>query len=356
MRRTSPLIVGGGPAGSAAAITLAQNGVRAELVERTTQPHDPVCGGFLGWDAIRTLERVGIDPWAIGARAISHVRIIAGKAQAEAPLPHRAAGLSRRTLDIALLGEAARLGVSVRRGVTVRRIDETGVRFADGASCNPESLFLATGKYELRGAQRGAGGRARVGLRTTLPADPDLDGWIELHLLDGGYAGLLTQDDGRINLCLSVAERWLAGAGGSPDRLLTRLADEAPRLAERLSGETGAWSAIAAVPYGWRARGTISGRFRIGDQAAVIASLAGDGIAIALASGRAASLAWLEGGSGAATGFQRHFARRAAVPIRAGEALRALAERPSLARRLVPLLAAIPGSYGIAALLTRIEP
>ncbi|WP_420138605.1 NAD(P)/FAD-dependent oxidoreductase [Sphingomonas sp.] len=354
MRRTPPLIVGGGPAGAAAAITLARAGVCATVLERTTEAHDPVCGGFLGWDAIAALKRLGIDAQALGAKPITHVRVIAGKRQAEALLPHPAAGLSRRTLDMTLLAEAAKLGVDVRRGVTVRRMEDGQIHLADGAVLQPESLFLATGKHELRGAARGSGKRERVGLRATVPAQPDLAGWIELHLLDGGYAGLLVQDDGQANLCLSIASTRLAAAGGSPERLIAMLATEAPHLAARLSRTATHWSAIAAVPYGWRTRDTVAGRFRVGDQAAVIASLAGDGIAIALSSGIAAADAWIDGGPEAAPAFQRRFARRAAWPIGAAETLRHASERPALAAPLLSLVATLPGSLGLAARITRI--
>ncbi|HEX8513535.1 MAG TPA: FAD-dependent monooxygenase, partial [Allosphingosinicella sp.] len=76
MRRTAALIVGGGPAGSAAAIALARAGVEAELVERTEGPHDTVCGGFLGWDSLAALDRLGLDPAALGARPIRRLRLI----------------------------------------------------------------------------------------------------------------------------------------------------------------------------------------------------------------------------------------------------------------------------------------
>ncbi|WP_442679518.1 NAD(P)/FAD-dependent oxidoreductase [Sphingomonas sp. ASY06-1R] len=354
MRRTPPLIVGGGPAGTAAAITLARAGVAATVLERTTQAHDPVCGGFMGWDAIGALRSIGVDPLRLGARPITHVRVVAGKRQVEAPLPHPAAGLSRRTLDVALLAEADRLGVDVRRGVNVRRAEAGEVHLADGTVLTPESLFLATGKHELRGVARGSGKRARVGLRAAIPAQPDLAGWIELHLLDGGYAGLLVQDDGQANLCLSISSARLAAADGSPDRLIEMLGEEAPLLAARMSTTATSWSAIAAVPYGWRTREAVPGRFRIGDQAAVIASLAGDGIAIALTSGIAAASAWIEGGPDAAPAFQRRFARRSAWPIGAAETLRHASERPALAGPLLSLVGTMPGSLGVAARLTRI--
>ena len=356
MRRTAPLIVGGGPAGAAAAITLARGEACADLIERTSGAHDSVCGGFLGWDAIAALEALGLDPWALGARPITHVRIVAGKMLAEARLPRRAAGLSRRTLDAALLAEAARVGTHVSRGVSARRIERGAVHLADGTILTPESLFLATGKHELRGIQRGAGRRARVGLRAAIPARPDLAGWIELHLLADGYAGLLVQDDGQANLCLSIASERLVAAGGSPDALIASLAHEAPDLVDRVPAMPLCWSAIAAVPYGWRTGDTSRGQFRVGDQAAVIASLAGDGIAIALASGRAAAESWLAGGPGAAPAFQRGFNRRSTFPIIVAESLRHAAERPALARPLLALLGALPGSLGLAARLTRIGP
>jgi 2-polyprenyl-6-methoxyphenol hydroxylase-like FAD-dependent oxidoreductase len=67
MRRTAALIIGGGPAGCAAALTLMRGGVRAELIERTAGEHDVVCGGFIGWDALRSSSSSGsMSPrWAL---------------------------------------------------------------------------------------------------------------------------------------------------------------------------------------------------------------------------------------------------------------------------------------------------
>jgi len=353
VRRTDPLIVGGGPAGSAAAIALAQAGARPLLIERSTGPRDVVCGAFLGWDALAALQTLGVDPWALGARAIRHVRIVAGRHVIERRLPAVAAGLSRRTLDQALLERAAGLGAEIQRGVAVRRIEGEAISMSDGTSVAAESLFLATGKYALRGSPReNMPARTSLGLRSTLAVCPDLEGWIELHLLDGGYAGLLLQEDDQTNLAVSIAADRLADAGGSPETLIERLAAEAPLLAARLTGPTD-WSAVAAVPYGWRVRDTSAGRFRIGDQAAVIASVVGDGIAIALASGRAAAGAWTKGGAAAAPAFQRAFAARARRPLLLAELARAAAERPRLAAAILPVLR-MPGLVAAVGRLTRI--
>ena len=363
MRRTPVLIVGGGPAGSAAAITLARGGLTPELVERTSGPHDIVCGGFLGWDALAALRQLGIDMAALGARPITRLRIVSGAHVVDAELPHRAAGLSRRTLDTAMLAAAAAAGTNVMRGRSARAGDPEaiGVRFDDGEEVACEALFLATGKHELRGVARPIEGRREApaaGLRASLPAsaarERSLAGFIELHLFDGGYAGLLLQEDGTANLCISVARGRLAAAGG-PLPLVAEIVAEAPLLGKRIGADLpAAWEAVAGVPYGWRAERTQPGLFRIGDQGAVIASLAGDGIAMALTSGVGAAKTMLSGGADAAPGWQQHFHRLSARPIKVAEALRHGAERGDARNALMTLLKLMPGLAAFGARLTRI--
>jgi menaquinone-9 beta-reductase len=354
VRRSAALIVGGGPAGASAAIALARGGAMPVVIERSPGERDLVCGGFLGWDALAALNKLGLDPAALGARPIHKVRLAAKGRTVEAALPRAAAGLSRRRLDAALLHLAEEAGAAVLRGRSARALDGDAVRLDDGSEMAADALILATGKHELRGAARPVGGRKlSAGLRAALPATPALAaalaGTVELHLYDGGYAGLLLQEDGTANLCLSVAqERMAAGR----EALLAELLAEAPLLAERIGGRLPEqWEAIASVPYGWRARETAPGCYRVGDQAAVIASLAGDGIAVALASGAAAARACLNGER--AEAYQSAFARRARRPIAIAEMLRHLAEH-RIERGLMLGLARVPGVAKAAARLTRI--
>jgi menaquinone-9 beta-reductase len=354
VRRTAALIVGGGPAGSAAAISLARGGAMPVVVERSAGEHDLVCGGFLGWDALAALRRLGLDPATLGARPIRRLRLVSGARTIEAELPRAAAGLSRRRLDAALLRLAEEAGAEVLRGRTARTLEGNCLRLDDGEEMAADALFIATGKHELRGVAREIGGRqVSVGLRAAFAPSPALaealSGTIELHLYDGGYAGLLLQEDGAVNLCLTVTRDRMTG---KPEALLAALIEEAPLLGERLETVPSEWEAVAGVPYGWQAQSTAPGCYRVGDQAAVIASLAGDGIAIALASGAAAAHACLAGQD--APAYQRAFARRSARPIRIAEALRHLAAKPRR-RRLMMALAAMPGLAKAAARLTRID-
>ena len=360
MRRTTALIIGGGPAGAAAAIMLARGGIATELFERTQEAHDVVCGGFLGWDSLGALDRLGVDAFALGARPISRLRLVSGTHQVDVNLPKRAAGLSRSRLDEALLLASEAAGATVTRGKSVRAADAAtlNVRLEDGEEIAAHALFLATGKHELRGLGRPAKwtGRGAVGMRTALPASSAsdaLDGVIELHLFDGGYAGLLLQEDGKTNLCVSVSKDRFSRAE-SMAALIAEVATEAPLLDARMSKVgAAAWQAIAGVPYGWRAEETPRGLFRLGDQGAVISSLAGDGVAIALTSGIEAASAFLRDGPAGAGAFQAALARKARFPLSIVDLLRYFVERRSM-RPALMYLASIRGLASIAAKLTRI--
>ncbi|WP_129586189.1 FAD-dependent monooxygenase [Sphingomonas montana] len=351
----TPLIAGGGPAGAAAAILLARGGASPRLLERSTEPHDVVCGAFLGWDALASLRVLGIDPAALGAHPITRVRVIAGGRIVETALPHPAAGLSRRILDEALLAAAATARTRIDRGITIRDATGTTLRLRDGDTATGDALFLATGKHDLRGLARPRPLAPSIGFRTALPVSPKLTatltGMIELHAFDGGYAGILLQEDGRANFCLSASADRI-GPGGV-DALLAEIARDAPLLADRAATARD-WVAIAGVPYGWRTGKTEPNLFRLGDQAAVIASLAGDGVAIALASGASAARAYLRTGPAGAQAWQRDFAARSRRPLLVASTIRHMAEHSRWRGPMTGLLAALPGIARIAARATRI--
>ncbi|WP_052134340.1 NAD(P)/FAD-dependent oxidoreductase [Sphingomonas sp. 37zxx] len=353
----APLIIGAGLAGCAAAITLARSGTPPLILERSAETGDAICGGFLSWRSLDALERLGIDRSALGAADVSQVRLFAGKHTATAALPHTAKGVSRRHLDTLMQARAVTAGATLDRGVAVRAFDGGKLRLADGGELKPATLFLATGKHDLRGLARDTPSLAdpTIGLRTRIPAAPGLArlvrGAIELHLFDRGYVGMMLQEDGSANLCLAV-RRSRMRAEGDPAALLAAIGHEIPALGDRLAYGSGAIDAIANVPYGWRALAAPLAAWRLGDQAAVIPSLAGEGMGIALASGIAAANAWVAGAS--ADTFQRGLAAQTRAPVARARMLRDLAEHRAGARLLLAATAAIPGAAGLAATLTRI--
>ena len=244
-----------------------------------------------------------------------------------------------------MLDAAIRAGAAVEDGVTVREIDGLAARTADGATIAADALFLASGKHDIRGLARppeARGDDPTLGLRMRLRRRPARPRWsadsIELHLFDRGYAGLALQEDGSANLCLAVHRSRLHEAG-SPRALIDMLARESPMLADRLAGSDTDLpiDAIANVPYGWRQRSGVAGLFRLGDQAGVIPSLAGEGMGIAIASGIAAAAAYRDEGAAGAAAWQRRFARQLARPIAVAGVVRRIVEHPRAAL-LMPAL------------------
>lgn len=294
---TGTVIVGGGPAGCAAVIALARAGARPLLLERDPVATEKVCGEFLAEDAARLLARLGLDLPGLGAVPIRRALLGAGRHATEMALPFAAWGLPRATLDAALLEAAVAAGAELRRGVAVAAAERVGegwkLRLASGESLSAPRLVLATGKHELRGLKRQAGGGALGVKLPLLGAGPDSA--IALLTCPGGYAGLQPRPGGGANLCAALDPRvaGVAAAARSAGAFLDHVAGGSALAARLLAGLRPALPrplAVAGVPYGFLHRGSGAGEpFRIGDQAAVVPSFCGDGVAMALGSGIAAA-------------------------------------------------------------------
>ena len=355
-------VAGGGAAGAMAALLLARAGRRPLLIERETAAHDKVCGEFLSHEVGTALQRAGLNPETLGAAPIRAVRVAYRRQVADSSLPFLAHGLSRRVLDEALLHHAAAAGTEVVRGQVIRELDADGQLVFDGGTVRPSVLFLATGKHDLRGARRmpERSPEPLVGFKSHLTLTPAnrlaLRGVVEVVIFRGGYAGLQMIERDRANLCLLVRQERLAEAGGTWPGLLEALCRESPHLAARLRGADALFDrplTVARVPYGFLHRpgpGDSPGLFRLGDQAAVIPSFSGDGVAIALHTAARATAAFLAGQSPALY----HAALRRELGGQMARASRLYAT----ARRAPALVVAAgrlwPGLLQRAALATRI--
>ncbi len=351
------LIAGGGVAGAAAACLL---GPGAVLIERETAAHDKICGEFLSWEAQDYAARLGLDLQGLGGAEITRVRLVHGSRVAAAALPFRALGLSRRVLDAALLERAEALGATVLRGHAVRSFADGALHVEGQGWMRAPSVFLATGKHDLRGLRRDAApGDALVGLKMYLRLDPvqhaALAGHIEVLLFRGGYAGLQLVEGGRANLCLLLDRVRFEAAGRSWDGVAALLGAECPHLAARLRGATALLDrplSIFRVPYGFvHAPGPADdpGVFRLGDQMGVIPSFCGDGVSIALHSAFAAVAA-----RGDARAYHARMRAEAGRPIRLASRLYWLGQQ---APGLVAMAAqGWPGALRWIARLTRLSP
>jgi len=293
------VVVGGGLAGGAAAALLASDGRRPLVLEREPGPRHKICGEFLSGEAQAHLAALGLDLAPLGGVPIDRVRLASGRRLVESPLPFTALGLTRLALDEALLRHAERLGAKIERGVAARAVLPGRVETA-GGDIEAPVVLLASGKHDVRGARRETAGTIggligfKTHLRLTAAEAGRLSGCVELVLFDGGYAGLQMVEGGLANLCLLVRDDRFEAVGRTWPALLAALSCE-PHLARRLDRAECVFEkpvAIYDAPYGFLHRaapGDPPGLFRLGDQAAVIPSFSGDGMAIALHSGRLAA-------------------------------------------------------------------
>lgn len=355
----APVVLGAGPAGCAAAIMLARGGAEPTLIDRDEKVGDALCGGFMSWRTAATTKSLGIDLAQLGAQRVTKLRLFAGQFLAENPLPEPAYGLSRHAFDTALRRTAIAAGAKLEID-TIRAL-APGCASGESRDYRSDSLFLASGKHDLRGETRPRrASDPALGLRLRIAPDPRLTALIgesiELHLFAGGYAGIVLQEDGSANICLALRKSLLARAGNDPAQLLAMLAGESAAFAARLEFAPAKprIDTIAAVPYGWIAQRTAPGLFRLGDQAAVIPSLAGEGMSIAIASGIAAAQAWLQGGGAAAPAYQQAFARRARRPVRVAQAIWNLGERNLGGRALTQIAHNVAPAARLAMRLSRI--
>ena len=358
------LILGGGVAGCAASIALARNGRGVRLIEREPEPRHKVCGEFLSGEALEDLHALGIDVASLGAVPIDYVRLAAARRAAEAPLPFPAASLTRKALDTALIAEAIAAGVRVERGRSVQLLSRTTsniwqATLDDGTICEAPTVFLATGKHDLRGHARPKDPDRWVAFKTYFrlaPAQADeLARASELMLYLGGYGGIQPVQGGIANLCCVVQQRHLARLSFRWENFLAKMQQDCPHLAMRLAGAEPLLDkpiAITHIPYGYVRRTSENGLYCIGDQAAVIPSFTGDGISIALHTARCAVAAYLA--SEPAPLFQARL-RSALLPQMRLAEFAADGLNNSLARAVLPFCLSVwPGVMRVTAKLTRV--
>jgi flavin-dependent dehydrogenase len=364
-RRAQVLVVGGGIAGAALASRLARSRRNVLLVERRAGPHDKVCGEFISGEAALLLHDFNIDLEALGAVRIKAVRLCARDHAVAVPLPFPAFSLSRRVLDEALLARASACGVEVWRGAAVQALHrdaEGWVAALDrGENIVAGDVFLANGKHDLRGWKRPPGRQNdllafKQHWRPSPAQARALDGCVELFLFPGGYAGLAPVEGGLVNLCLVVRQRQFKKFDSRWDVLLDALRAAVPALRERLAAATPSGDrplAIASIPYGFvhrRSEGPCP--WRLGDQAAVIPSFAGEGISIALHSAQLAAETFLADGDSAR--YQARLAADLAVRIRRATLISRLLVHPAGQSVAMTATQLMPDLIGAVARHTRI--
>lgn len=324
--RTDVLVVGGGPAGAAAAARSASLGLDTVVVDKATFPRDKHCGDGLTTGALRLLEEMGLNPADVPSwQVVSDIQLYGPTGRATPlelpPGPGYYAAVAKRAdLDAAVLDLATAAGACVLQGTTCTAV----VEHDDRISADLGSTGAIEARYVIAADGAWSPVRKMLGLnRAGYRGD-----WHAFRQYFTGVTGPAAH-----SLCVSFEPEILPGYSWSfplPDRGANvgfgirrdpsmRVQDMAslwPRLLERATlrsalgpdarpeGTHRAWPIPASID-----EAVLTGRrtLFVGDAAAACDPMTGEGIAQALMTGRLAADALAHAGPAASQQARAHY-------------------------------------------------
>jgi geranylgeranyl reductase family protein len=352
------LVVGAGPAGTAAAAVLGRQGHRVLVIDKATFPRDKCCGDGLTALALRELESLGLDPGHVESWRVVDDVIVRSPSGRERrySLPdgpgHHAAVARRLELDAALVDLARDSGAKVEEGVALVDVTTTDAEVraeVEGVgTVTAQHLVAADGMWSpTRKAlglsidgYRGEWHAFRQYYENVSPrAGNELIVWFEEDLLPG-YAWSFPLAGGRANIGFGIQRGGHHRVGDMKDLwpdLLSR-----PHIREVLGPDARPEAPHKAWPIPARVgRVPLVGPHTmfVGDAAAVTDPMTGEGIGQALLTGRLAAEAVLAGGDAPAT-YEHEVRRELVADDRMARALIPLLARPWIARGALRLTGA----------------
>jgi flavin-dependent dehydrogenase len=342
-------VIGGGPAGIATAITAARLGARVVLFEARDFPRHKVCGEFVSGEALGFLAdllkevsdgRLLLD----SAPRMDHTRLFLGKYSIEAPISPAARSITRYDLDAQLWHAAQAAGVAACANCEVSAIAGDGP-FQLAASSGPfnaTAVIVAAGRWsQLTPDRILPPGPRWIGVKGHF-REPNASRTTDLYFFQRGYCGVQPVASDVVNACAMVRSDCAT--------TLEESLRSHPKLAERAAGWTPVTQPVSTAPLVYRdiqpVRGCV---LYAGDAAAFIDPFVGDGISIALRSGRLAAecvCRFLTGNisrSESVAAYQRAYTHQFAPLFATSSRVRSLLSLPGASRAAAFQLLRLPG-------------
>ena len=254
------VILGGGPAGSSAALAALRRGALPTIVERSRFPRHKVCGEFLSPEMEPALEKLGLlDEFrAVGPARVRRMVLQLGSRRVASRLPEPAFGLSRWALDELLYRSA------IARG-------------AEPSQTTPGPVTItATGR--TASAVRG---RRLFGFKAHFTGP--VDDAVELFFFGRCYVGLNCVENNVTNVCGIAPEDVLRASSFDIDGLL----DASPSLRERIVPlqRSMEWLHVGPLVFGNRLRSRQGTDYAAGDALSFVDPFTGTGLTAAVLTG-----------------------------------------------------------------------
>jgi geranylgeranyl reductase family protein len=337
------VVVGAGPAGSAAAAWAARSGRDVLVIDAAQFPRDKACGDGLTPRAVAELERLGMGGWLDTQLRHHGLRMSGFGADVEVPwpgpsFPATGSAVPRTELDDRIRSVAADDGAKMLLGVKAVGVshDSRGrvdaVQLGDGSTIGCTDLIVADGARSTLGRALGRtwhretvyGVAIRAYIASPRADEPWITSHLELRSPEGavlpGYGWIFPLGNGEVNIGVGA----LATAKRPADAALRPLLNHYTQLRRDEWGFTGEPRAAlsALLPMGGAVSGVAGPNWMlIGDAAACVNPLNGEGIDYGLETGRlAAELLGSDGVSGYSAAWpavlQEHYARGFSVARR----------------------------------------
>jgi geranylgeranyl reductase family protein len=346
------LVVGAGPAGIATAITASERGLDVVVVDAATFPRDKTCGDGLTAGALRLIERLGLPRAALGPstyESVAEAMLLSPSGRrVSLPMPtdgEHAGVVPRLLLDAALVDLARARGIEVHEATTVDALTPVahGVRVTTTTETEHIARFVVAADGHFSSVRRAWQPSAGPALGEWHAARQYFSGvhdrrlWVafEQDLLPG-YFWVFPLPGGRANVGFGVLRD---GRKGHELKALWADLLQRPVLLDILGPDAVAEDRLRAwpIPTRYDPASLADGRVLfVGDAAAVVDPMTGEGIAQAIETGMLAAAAIADGDplDPGSTGdrYRRTVARSLGTDLRFAAALQRLLARPQAAR------------------------
>jgi menaquinone-9 beta-reductase len=274
LNSTDVFVIGGGPAGLAAAIAARQQGFRVLAADGAEPAIDKACGEALMPDAVTALERLGVVVPALDVFPLRGVRFLSAAVYAEAEFPAGVCALSvRRTaLHRAMTERAQALGVELLWHTAVTGIAGDEVRLGDRV-VRTRWIIGADGVNSRVRRWANLDKHSQTSPRYAFRRHYRISPWTDrMEVYWGKHSQAYATGVNSDQVCIAVASH-------DPAQRLDESLSEFPELCERLRGaeitsmQRGAVSANRRLKRIWRRNVAL-----IGDASGTVDAITGEGL------------------------------------------------------------------------------
>jgi len=332
--KTDVLVVGGGPAGLAAAIAARVKGFDVTVVDGAHPPIDKACGEGLMPDSFDALHRLGIRLDTEQSFAFRGIRFLGEGASVEANFPSGfGIGMRRPCLHQALIDRANEAGVSLLWGSRAVGLTAGGVSL-DGLSIQCRWVVGADGQNSRIRRWAGLNGARhdsfRFGFRRHYRTPPWTD-YMEIYWGSGSQMYVTPVNRGEVCVALITRDAHLR---------LEHALPQFPDLSQRLNGVPASTPERGAVTASRSLRRVFRGQtVLIGDASGSVDAITGEGLSLSLHQAIALADALAAGDLAA---YQTEHRRLAQCPNLMGKLMLSLDRFPRLRRRVLRAFASDP--------------